>query len=519
MSQEAVQKLKDDAYIAEAMLTALFWRFPSYYIQFPDTKIAYTHFLNPIWAFYFHLGRQLANKGLVIFDDIAAHQAVVSLGMADKYKEFNGFATIGELMAEVDNAKENFDAYYEEVKKYSTLKELYKKFQDVVVTDPTNPKYDYKKMTTEQIHAYWMDSVNRPFKDMDNRHDVQPLLKGLKDRIRRWSQQPRIGLPFFQSKKMTDICVGWDFGHIYMNAFHSGKGKTTMTVAKIIMSCIEHNEKLLVIANEQDIDDFAQTLIVTVAGNVTKEYISRQRFLKGDFTSEELARMDKAADWVEKQTGDNGLIQFVFMESYTVDNVKKILIHYANRGYRSVIIDTGKPGENLGGMKRWERFALDMTELYKIVRSNGGGLNLRAWVNVQLADDAVGTRYLDETALGDSKKIKNECSVVFLGRPIWDDEYEGGSNAVQCYKWIPSANGGPPMRETFYLKPEHTDETGNAWKNNYFFFFTPKNRRGQSNDTGLDILVFNVNFNGNVWHEVGWAKIPKHSFGGKRNKN
>ena len=518
MTQSAAQQLKDDAYVAESLLTALFWRFPEYYSTHNDEKINCTHFLNPIWAFYFHVGRQLANKGLVVFDDIATHKLIQEVGQAEKYQEYNGYFTINELMTEVEGSRENFDGYYDEVMKYGALKALFKKFGEIIVKDKSNIKYDYKKMTIDQLHAYWLDGVNQPFKDIGNKHDAQPLLKGLKERIRKWSNQPKVGLPFFQSKRMTDICVGWDFGHITLNGLHSGKGKTTMTVAKVIMSCINNNEKLLVIANEQDIDEFAQALIITVAGNVTKDYVHRQRFLKGDFTDEEFAKMDKAAEWVEKQTGDDGLIQFEFMESYTIDNVRKLLIYWANRGYRSVIIDTGKPGENIGSMKRWERFALDMTELYKIVRPNGGGLNLRAWVNVQLADDAVTMRYLDETALGDSKKIKNECSVVFLHRPIWDDEYAGGANAVQCYNWIPDPFGGStPVKKEFYLDEEYTDDQGKTWKNNYVFTFTPKNRRGQSNDTGLDVLVQNVNFNGNSWHEVGWAKIPKFSYGGKRN--
>ncbi len=518
MTQSAAQQLKDDAYVAESLLVALFWQFPEYYTHYNDEKINSTHFLNPIWAFYFHLGRQLANKGLVVFDDIATYRMVVDVAQGEKYKEYNGYATIKELMQEVEGSRSNFDSYMEEVKKYSVLKALFRKFGEVIVRDKTNVKYDYKAMTVEQIHAYWMDGVNQPFKDVDNKHDVKSLLKGLKERIRSWSNQPKIGLPFFQSNGMTGISVGWDFGQVYLNGFHSGRGKTSITVAKVLMSCIEHNEKLLVIANEQDIDEFAQSLIVTIAGCVTKKYINRQRFLKGDFTADELARMDEAADWVEKHTRDDGLIQFIFMDSYTIDNVKKILIHYASRGYRSVIIDTGKPGDNMGGMKRWERFALDMTELYKIVRSSGGGLNLRAWVNVQLADDAVGLRFLDETALGDSKKIKNECSVVFLGRPIWEDEYQGGANAVKCYRQVSNELGdGTLEKEEFYMVPYYTDDNGKEWKNNYFFLFTSKNRRGQSNDTGLDVLVFNVNFNSNHWAEVGWAKIPKYSYGSKRN--
>lgn len=504
----SAQQLKDNAYRVESQLVGLFWRYPDYYIHNNEERINMKMFLNLNWAFYFRLGRILSGKGLLTFDDITVYRIVDEVGQMSKYEEYGGYNVVQELMEEMEDAKDNFDACYADLQKYNALKNLYKEIGEVSLKDKNNPSYNYQAMDTEQLHMFWMDKINRAFKDVDNRHDSEPLLKGLKDRIRKWSTQPKVGLPFFQSKKMTDICVGWDFGQIYLNGFHSGKGKTSLAVSKLILSCIEHNEKLLVIANEQDIDEFAQTLILTIAGNITKEYVSRQRFLKGNFTEDELAKMDKAAEWVEEHTKDDGLIQFVFLESYTMANVKKNLIHYANRGYKSVIIDTGKPSDNLGGMQRWERFVLDMEELYKMVKSNAGGLNLRMWVNVQLTDESVGVRYLDERSLGDSKKIKNVCSFVGVGRFAWDDEYTGEDNEVICYNWVPNPlDPDNPTEKTFTLDKTYIDKNGKPWPNSYFFYFIPKNRRGKTEE----ILVFSVNHNTNSWYEVGWAKIPKYS--------
>ncbi len=43
-------------------------------------------------------------------------------------------------------------------------------------------------------------------------------------------------------------------------------------------------------------------------------------------------------------------------------------------------------------------------------------------------------------------------------------------------------------------------------KKKYQLIFVPKNRRGKANNTGLDVLVFEVNMNSNVWIERGYAK-------------
>ncbi len=53
--------------------------------------------------------------------------------------------------------------------------------------------------------------------------------------------------------------------------------------------------------------------------------------------------------------------------------------------------------------------------MYQLARKNAGGLNMRVWINVQLGDNTIGRRYLDEGCLGESKKIKNEAGQLIFG--------------------------------------------------------------------------------------------------------
>jgi hypothetical protein len=135
------------------------------------------------------------------------------------------------------------------------------------------------------------------------------------------------------------------------------------------------------------------------------------------------------------------------------------------------------------------------------------------WVNVQLADTALTRRFLNEHALGDSKKIKNEASVMFMGRALWDDEYEGGDNAIEAWKYVKTDPDNPfhdqtkdYNPETFKL-PRFTEHKGKKYENIYYAIFTPKNRRGKDNKMGQDILILRADLNNNSWHEVGWCKI------------
>jgi hypothetical protein len=363
-------------------------------------------------------------------------------------------------------------------------------------------------MNPDQLQTYWMDQFNQISLNYDNPFEEQYLLADLDSSLKEWDKHPDIGLPFYQAKQLTKITTGWSLGTVFVSGGFGGKGKTSFTFAKVIMSCIENKEKLVVIANEQSIDEFKKLLFTTAMGIGTEEWFNRQRLNEGEFTDDERGKLQRAKEWVRNLCDNEKLIVFIFMEQYTMSNVKKVLTHYANRGYKRVIIDTGKPGDGRGDKARWEQFADDMKDLYKMARPNGGGLNLAVWVNVQLADGALGRRFLNEHAFGDSKKIKNEASVVFMSRPVWDDEYAGGNKELTLYRRV--FNEITDEWETREEKLERwytIKDSDKRVPNQYYLMFVPKNRRGQDNNTGLDVLVMRVDFGKNLWQEIGYTKV------------
>lgn len=493
--KKAKEKLMKENVISEAYFTALFWNNPENYNFYPKERVNTSTFLNGVWGFFFGLGRYMFDKDVKTFDDITVAKYIKELGLQKKFDDYGGCETVYEVMREVGDYEENIDSYYSEIKKYQLLSQLINLFGDKIVV--VNDKYNYKHMTKDELFLYWNDKVNQLGMDGDNRFDEHNLLEGLQESVKRWDENPDIGLPFYNSPLMTRVSTGWDYGNLYLFGGFGGSGKTSMSFNKIIMSCIENKEKLLIIANEQSIDEFKKMLLITAMGVGTKKPIVRQRLNEGSFTEDEKKRLDEAIAWVDELCGgEYGLIKFVFMEDYIITDVKKIVKHYSNRGYKSVMIDTGKPSDEKNGNEaRHAQFADDFKELYKITRKNGGGLNLRMWVNVQLTDTALTRRFLNEHAFGESKKIKNEASVVYMIRGVWDDEYEGGANELECYKHIVSK--GREKKVEFKL------ERGEK----YYLMFTPKNRRGQDNKTGLDVLILKPNFNNNTWQEVGFCKV------------
>lgn len=509
MAEKYPIELIDDIYLSESYLVGLFWNNPDLYSMYPDDKISYANFGNRIWKFYFYLGRLLFNKNIKKFDDITVEEYLSTRPKIFKdYESFGEYSTIYEIMQEVKDKDENFDGYYENVKKYNMLRELYDLLGEKILK--TTDKYDYKKLNAEQIGTYWSDKINSKLLLCESKIEEYNLLEGLKDFVKDININPSIGLPFNNSKDLTNICNGWDYGNIYIYSAFSGKGKSSFTMNKVIMACIKKQEKLLIIANEMGVNEYKKLLLVTVMGNDMYDWLQeqklkgfhRQNIDKGNFNKDDLLKLEKATQLLEQVTNNKyDLVKFVPLDIYTLSNVEKTIRYYANRGYKRIIIDTAKPTEG-SEQQRWVQFTNDFEKIYKLTRPEGGGLNLALWTTVQNADSAVHERYLDESCLGDAKKIKNVAGVFFSSRNLFDDEYSGEKHELKVYSY--SSN---PKSPKGYEVKEFTLDKSNEYT--YMLLFTPKNRRGQSNDTGLDILVYKVNFNSNRWQEIGWTKVYK----------
>lgn len=491
-NNELISQLKLESEIHEAYFTALCWHEPDNYSLYSGEKINSGQFLNQRWSFFYGLGKYMFDQGIKTFDDISVYKAVKEAGKLRRFNELGGFAAVDEVVREVKDYPENIESYYNHVKKSFVLKELWELLGDKVLE--TRGNYDYKKLTQEQIVTYWNDKLNTISMNIDNTFDTHNLFDNMDDFIKTVEEGSQKGMPFYQSKHLTRMINGWPKGHITMYGGFGNAGKTSVVFNKVVMSCIVNREKLVVIANEESINAFTEKLFVTVLGAELKQGIDRRKFIRGGFTNEDKQKIEKAKEWVKEITeGKNSLIKFVFMEEYIMDDVEKVIRHHHNRGYESFIIDTHKVSERSSYDQRWVTFVEDTKKLYQLTREDGGGLNLRMWLNFQLADHAVNRKYLDFGAIGEGKAAKNEASVVLMMRALWDSEYEN------IEVWRHEKVGGEFVKNPVVIDRDKT----------YFLLFTSKNRFGANNDGGQPVLVMQPNFNFNTWDEIGFTYIAQ----------
>lgn len=522
----SVKKLKEESYNKESILVGILWSNPEHYDTYSEDRLSRKTMGNPIWGFFIGLGRHLHNKNIAVFDDISVHGAVTELGLTEKFEKYGGYDMLEELMEETKKLSKNVDSYYEDVKKYALLREYYVLFGDKVVEK--NDGYNYKELSGNEISMYWNDKLN----NIDIAHNetsivAYNLIEDLRTFVQELDINPDIGMPFHRGKKLTDIINGWARGTLSILGAFSGNGKSSMVIYSLVMSCIQEKERLVIIANEMDLVQYRKMLLITVMGsemyNKFKDFFEKPRFNrksmnKGKFSAEELAKLNMAVDWLEEQIGgDESLIKLVPLEEYTMDNVEKVAKKFARRGYFRYIVDTAKPSEG-GSKERWQQFVEDFDRLYKLARKDGGGLNLAIFTTVQQADNMVGRYWLNEQSLADGKKIKNVADLVWHLRPVFPQEYEGGDKELKVHNWKPKSedmfnndeteeddNSGIPSFIADDGKQMIKHKVRLASGKIYYLLFTSKNRRGQTNLTGLDVLVYEVDFNSNRWMEIGWA--------------
>lgn len=532
-----IKRLATEIFNKEAMLVGILWSKPELFDIYTAEKLSSKSLANPVWAFYLGLGRELYKKNYEVFDDFSAHSVVAEKKMVEKYEKYGGYALIEELMEENKGKEDNFDGYYEEVKKYALLREYYRLFGDKVVD--VDGVYNYKELDRNAISMYWNDKIN----NIDIAHNetsivAYDLLADFDSFLNELDINPDLGMPFYKGKKLTDIINGWAYGTLSIIGAFSGNGKSSFVMEKLIMSCIIEKQKLAIIANEMDLAQYKKMLLITIMGTEMyekfKDYFgdkirfNRKSINKGNFTAEEKMKLEMAIEWIgekigktENSKGDESLIKLIPLEEYTMDNVEKVVKKFARRGYCRWIIDTAKPSEGGKGKERWVQFVEDFDRLYKLARKDGGGLNLAMFCTVQQADNYVGKYWLNEQCLADGKKIKNVADLVWHMRPVHPQEYKDGAHELVVESWT-------PINEDMFNQDE--DQEGNEEQEVvdfgdgnkmlkkkirlkqgkvYYLLFTSKNRRGMTNLTGLDVLVFEVDFNGNRWREIGWAKNVK----------
>lgn len=502
VAKKEVESISRKAEINEAYFVGLLWANPfESYGEYAD-NLSMDEFVHDVWGFYYELGRRMYSDGIKMFDTITVAKFVKELGVTKDFDGYGGMSTINDAVNIVKHNSDNIEYYHETIKKNYTVRQLYVLFGEKVLIKKN--KYDYDKMTRDQLTMFWQDKINQIGLSNVNRYEVENLYIDPEEFIKKLEEESADMLPFYKSSLLNGITMGTPRGAVTMLGGFGGTGKSSISAEKFVMSCVENDEKLMIVLNEETSQAFRQKIVLTILFHEFKTGFDRKRMVNGELREEDRVKIRKAFSRMnELMEGDEAQIKIVFMEKYVMKDLEKIVRFWANRGYYNLLIDTHKVSDESPHDQRWQIFVEDMKTIYRWTRPNAGGMNLRTLVTFQLADSAIKNRYLDFEAIGEGKASKNEASIVYMFRVCWHDEYKDGKKELKCWKNRQNEITGEWEKQFFTLEEGKT----------YYLWFTPKNRYGKDNDTGQPVLILEPLFDANHFREVGWCFVANEKAG------
>lgn len=289
---------------------------------------------------------------------------------------------------------------------------------------------------------------------------------------------------------------------------YGNTGKSSISVERVVLACIEAKEKLVILANEEAGKAWRDKIYkYIIFKKLDKKSFKFEKLTRGGLNEDEKQIIRDATVELNKLVdGDDALIQIVYLQNYIVEDVKTLIKHYAARGCINFMIDTHKVSDEKTGEQRYAQFVEDTKQYYKIARKDAGGLDLRVMLNFQLAEHTKGRRYLDNDCIGEGKAAKDEAAVVMMFRNTYDDELKDGKSQLLCWDWIKDDMNGGFMKKEFYMDKDH----------HYKLLFVSKNRFGATNDGGQEVIVLRANFDANSFWECGYTHVPKNADGYRR---
>lgn len=239
----------------------------------------------------------------------------VYIDLKKNFDDFNGVTYLQDC-EELSNI-ENFDYYYNRLKKISALRELSKDGFDITEFYSDNPldknylsvmeNFDNMKISDifEEIKKKLFTLEDDYTIGSSNQSDY--AAEGLRDLKAQLKASPELGSPL-QGKYFNTVVRGARKGKYYIRSAGSGTGKTRMAVGDACNLAIpvyydwpsktwfkkDYSEKVLFITTELDKEEIQTLILAWVSG------VNEEKILLGTYNPDEEMIVDKAMDYIEK---------------------------------------------------------------------------------------------------------------------------------------------------------------------------------------------------------------------------
>lgn len=348
----------------------------------------------------------------------------------NNYYEF--ISTVKEL-ANIDN----FDYYYNIVRKFSLLRELKDKNYDVT------EYYDILKGEAEAQKQLEQWSINDILNNIEgqahkfrNKYDINfirnEMIAGTdtEELIKEFEEQPTFG-SFLISPYLTQLYMGLCRGHLTMNSSPSGVGKTRIMIADLCNICIDtiwseehgefctnpnYNGSGLFIHSELSSKTEINPMFLACVSKVDVKHITL-----GQLTKEEKLRVLKAGEILQ-----NNNMLICDMPDFTSANIKRKIsdcIKYYNIstvGFDYLQLQSALSSEYKSNTSIPAREDLVLKSLATDLKAYAEEFNVAIMTASQLNGAEKQMEFPDESCLSSSKAIKQKIDSGCITLPVKD---------------------------------------------------------------------------------------------------
>lgn len=479
---DTIKKIKEFKLAVEANVVSILWSDKDLYFTYNNLKLS--DFSNNAWKVYYQIGYDVVVKEKKILDEITVNFYLEKHEkLKEKYIEYGGYETIEKANEYIN--KENIDGYVKELHKWNVVLSMAK--EGFPVSDKLSELAD---MSIDEIYDEYEAKLNHMFINAESEIKSYGLSDGIDELIDKLDEGIAVGMPYHNMPLVNKDTGGQQLGGITMLAGISNVGKSTVARSMTIPSCIDFNEPLIIMINEEGLAKWQREMLVWVANNIYKEDLQKFVVRDGKFSPETKALLKKCATWIKEKDKDK-TIRIIPFPKYKTSLAIKVINKYAALGVKYFILDTFKADSGKISAQTWLEMQQNMVDINDAVKPESK--NVHIFITLQLHKGSARQRYYTLDNIGVSKNVVDVASTVIMVRDLYDDEYEGEKHELKVFR----LDG---KRNTTQI-PVHLNDK----KKTYQILFIVKTREGAANSYQI---VIEHDKSRNLIKEIGITNVP-----------
>lgn len=472
------KKVKDYKLSCEANIVSIFYKQSDLMFDY-DVKL--DDISENTWRVYYQIAYDIVVKEKKTLDELTVGFYLDKHDkLKEKYEEYGGWQKIIDATAYVKTS--NIDGYVRDLNKWNVVLKLIK--YGFPVSDKLS---DYSDMTADEIYSELEALLNHTFININGDVNTYSLDYKIDELLDNLNEGLAVGLPYYNMPMLTSETGGQLHGNITLVGGLSNVGKSTFARTSTIPSIIENNEQIVVMVNEDSLTKWQREMIVWCANNIFKEDLQKFVLRNGNYTEEVWTLLKKCTKWI-KEVSENHTITIIPFQRYKTDSAIKVIKKYAGMGVKYFMLDTFKADASskvVESSANSMAMSQAMVDIQDVVKETSKDVHIL--ITFQLAKNSARQRYYTQDNTGIAKNITDVASTNIMIRDLFDDEKQGGKNALKVFRLEGKNN---KSKIPVQLNPDK----------HYQIIFVVKNREGSANQYQI---VVEHDMSRNIMKEVG----------------